>query len=252
MQNKLVNGDVVRMISFALTIMLTTSLIAWVVTQVLKFERSLSAAVVLTVMLMNAGNYGLPLVNFAFGSSALAYASIFFVAMSLLSYSLGTMVASIGTANIRQAFINMIKIPSLYATFIALIFSQNNWQLPLPVGRAVELLGNATIPAMLLVLGMQLHSATWSGHILPLLSAVTLRLLAAPLIAFGLSPLFGLSTPAHQAGILESSMPSAVLTIILATEYNTQPDFVTMVVLTSTLLSPIVLTPLIYVLGAAR
>jgi len=45
-------------------------------------------------------------------------------------------------------------------------------------------------------------------------------------------------------------MPTAVMMTILATEYNVEPSFVTTVVFTSTLLSPLTITPLLAYLGA--
>ena len=44
-------------------------------------------------------------------------------------------------------------------------------------------------------------------------------------------------------------MPSAVITIVIAAEYDVEPAFVTSVVITTTVVSPLVLTPLLsYVL----
>ena len=45
-------------------------------------------------------------------------------------------------------------------------------------------------------------------------------------------------------------MPWAVLSTILATEYDAEPVFVTTAVFVSTLLSPLTLTPLLLILGA--
>jgi len=249
--SQLDSSDMFRMMSFAITIMLICGLLAFLAGKALGLDRSLLAAVIVPAMLMNAGNYGLPLVDFAFGKDALAHASLFYVSMSLLSYSLGTLIASMGTTGLRQSLINMLKIPTLYAALLALVFANQGWNLPLPISRTVELMANATIPTMLVVLGMQLQAARWTGQFKALTAAVSVRMLAAPAAAFLLSPYFGLSGPAFQAGMLESAMPSAVLTIVLATEYQAQPAFVTFVVLVSTLLSPLTLTPLMYLLGAS-
>jgi hypothetical protein len=110
---------------------------------------------------------------------------------------------------------------------------------------------NATIPCMLVILGLQLSVARWTAQGKPLALAVGLRLLAGPLIALLLFPLFGLNQAAFQASILESAMPTAVLTTVLAAEFNTEPEFVTYSVFISTLLSPLTLTPIMYFLGAA-
>jgi predicted permease len=77
-----------------------------------------------------------------------------------------------------------------------------------------------------------------------------MRLLIAPLLAIGLSRLFRMSGPSYQAVVLEAAMPAAVLTTILATEFDAEPTFVTTVVLITTLLSPLTLTPLLAFLGA--
>lgn len=250
--SKLVSSDIVRMMAFAMSIMVVSGLLAFLIGKFFGFERSLLSAVVLPTMLMNSGNYGLPLVNFAFGEEALAHATLFYVTMSLLSYSVGTIVASMGSANLRQSMIAMLKIPSLYAALLALLFANQGWTLPVPVHRTVELLANATIPCMLVVLGMQLTTVRWTNQVKPLLTAVGTRMVVAPFLAFLLAPIFGLSGMAYNAGMLQSAMPSAVLTIVLATEYNAQPAFVTFVVLITTLLSPFTLTPLLYLLGVAH
>ena len=75
--------------------------------------------------------------------------------------------------------------------------------------------------------------------------AVTLSLVVAPLVALALASLLGLSGPTRQAGVALASMPVAVITTILALEFDVAPAFVTNAVFVSTLLSPLTLTPLI-------
>ena len=72
-----------------------------------------------------------------------------------------------------------------------------------------------------------------------------LALVVTPVLALGASHLFGLTGVARQAAIVQSGMPSAVLTTILALEFDVAPSFVTACVLTSTLASPITVTLLI-------
>jgi predicted permease len=76
-------------------------------------------------------------------------------------------------------------------------------------------------------------------------AAVTLSLVVAPLVALVVASLLGLTGPARQAAVVQASMPTAVVTTILALEYDVLPAFVTSVVLLATLLSPLTLTVLI-------
>jgi predicted permease len=98
---------------------------------------------------------------------------------------------------------------------------------------------------MILVLGMQLERATAPERPAVVWTAVLLSLLATPLVSLGLTSLLGLTGTARQAGVVLSSMPVAVVTTILAVEFDVAPTFVTNAVFISTLLSPLTLTPLI-------
>ncbi len=157
---------------------------------------------------------------------------------SVLTNTVGVVIASMGKSGFRQAVINMLKIPAIYALTFGVLFAHQRWELPLFLDRGVSLAANATIPCMLVLLGVQLQQAHWTGHTRALTTATTLRLLAAPAIAAGLSLVFGLHGPERQASILEAAMPSAVLCTILATEFDLEPSFVTSVVFVTTILSP--------------
>ncbi|HLE52865.1 MAG TPA: AEC family transporter [Anaerolineales bacterium] len=242
--------DVTRMAGFTLISVLTLGALTGLIGWMLRLERRILVAVLITTMFGNAGNYGLSLNLFAFGETALAHASLFFVTTSILVYTVGVVIASLGTTSLRNAVLGLFKVPVVYAVVIALLFNRLEWQLPLPLDRTVMIMANAAIPALLVLMGIQLHNSKWSDHILALGLTNFMRLVASPLLALGVSLLFRLEGPAFQAGILESAMPTAVMMTILATEYNVEPSFVTTVVFTSTLLSPFTITPLLAYLGA--
>jgi hypothetical protein len=248
--SQLSNQDILRTLVFALILFACIGVLTWLIGGVLRFERRTLAAVMITAMFMNAGNYGLPLTSFAFGEQALAFASIFFVINAMLTNTVGIVIASSGSTSIPRAIIGLIKFPAIYALTLGILFLQFDWQLPTGLDRSITLLSNAAIPCMLVLLGMQLVNIRLDGHVRPLIVTSSMRLLVAPALAFGLTKLFGMSGPAQQAVILEAGMPVAVLTTILATEFETEPSFVTTAVLVTTLLSPLTLTPLLALLGA--
>ena len=208
------------------------------------------AAVMICTMTINAGNYGLSLNLFAFGEEALAYASLFFVTSAIITYTVGVTIASMGKSSLAASLKGLLKIPAVYAVVLALIFIYMDWELPLPLSRSVSLLGDAAIPGMLLVLGLQLQNNHRTRNTRALVLANGMRLLGGMGIGFVMAAIFGLHGMAYNAGMLEASMPTAVLSTILATEYDAEPAFVTTAVFSSTLLSPLTLTPLLWILGA--
>ena len=134
------------------------------------------------------------------------------------------------------------------------------WGIEIPllpgIYQAVKFLSQAAIPVFMLVLGMQLGTADADPLprrlYLPLFLAGLTRLVLSPLLAWGLTLLLGLSGIAAQASILEAAMPSAVITVILATEFDTQPRLVSRVVLWTTLFSMVTLTLLLNLLNVDR
>lgn len=247
--SELDTGAILRMVGFAGANMLSIMIIGLLLGWLWRLERSMLVAIILTTTFTNSGNFGLSLNQFAFGEPALAQASLFFITNAVLIYSLGVFIASLGQASPKEALVGLLKVPAVYGLLFAMLVVRMDWQLPLSIERTTTLLGDAAIPGMLVLLGLQLQKVQWTGKVGALSLTNTLRLLVAPAIAFLWSLAFNLDGPARQAGVLEASMPTAVMTTILATEYDVEPSFVTAVVFSTTLLSPLTLTPLVAILG---
>jgi len=234
-----------RMALFAVCTVLGIGLIARLIMLPLRLDRATASACLIVVMFANGGNYGLPLTLFAFGQEALAYATVYFVTSVTLTYTVGIFLASSGQHSLRQALISVFKMPVVYGVALALVVILTRTTLPLPVMRPIQLLNNAAIPAMLLILGMQLERAVRPERPWLVGLATALRLVVSMALGFALAPMFGLSGVARQAGLIQAAMPTAVITTILALEYKLDSSFVTGVVFLSTLLSPFTLTVLI-------
>ncbi len=248
-ENQLKLGEAAVLVAFSLCFILTIGILTLLAGLLLKLERPALVSVLITTMFANTGNYGLPLVSFAFGEQALPYAGIYFVTMTLLFYTFGVFLASLGHMSFKEALIGLLKIPTLYAVLFAVLINMWNIEIPVPVARAIELAADGTIPVLLILLGTQLTQIQFSGNQRAMQLSVAFRLILAPLVALLFAALFGLQGFSRQASVTEASMPTMVSTTILATEYNLDFKLVTAVVFISTLLSPFTLTPLLVFLG---
>ena len=249
-QNHLTAGSMLRMGGFALATLGVLAAATALVARVMRWPRSVTAAVTLVVLLPNAGNFGLSVNLFAFGDRGLAEASVFFVTASIVTYTVGVLIASLGQAGIGEALAGLPRVPTIWAVIVAFVMVRTGGSLPFAVERTVDLLADACIPVFLVVLGMQLVGARWRGRLGPLALAAGMRLGVSVALALGMAAVFGLHGPARQAGLLQAAMPSAVINIILASQYDLEPGFVTSAVLITTVLCPLTLTPLLAILGA--
>jgi malate permease and related proteins len=94
--NSLPFGRIAIMMGYTVAGTLNIAGLAFLIGRVFRLNRGTLIIVVLTSMCMNTGNFGLPLVSFAFGQEALAYGSIYYVTNTMLLYTLGVIISSVG------------------------------------------------------------------------------------------------------------------------------------------------------------
>jgi len=227
-----------RMALFCVLLTAAMGLAAWLAAIPLRLDRQTFSSFLLVVMFSNSGNYALPVVLFAFGRDALGYASVYFVTSATLVYTVGVLVAASGRRSVRRALMGVARVPAIYAVVAAGVMMLTRATVPLAVMRPISMLSDAALPIMLLVMGMQLERAVRPTHPTAVAVAVGLSLLIGPIVGLGLSSLLGLTGPARQAAILLASMPAAVVTTVLALEFDLDPSFATSTVFVSTMLSP--------------
>lgn len=241
--------EAIGVISLTVCSVAIMGMITFLLGTLFKVERAALTSVLITTMFGNTGNYGLPLVSFAFGEKALSYAGIFFVTTTFLFYTVGVLIASLGHMNLKDALLGLLKIPTLYAVILAILINAFHLQIPGPIDRAVQLAAGGSIPLMLILLGVELTRVELKANLRAMQLSVLLRLLIAPVVALILAALFGMQTVARQGSVTEASMPAMVSSTVLATEYQLDSKLVTAVVFISTLLSPLTLTPLLVFLA---
>jgi len=195
-----------------------------------------------SVAFPNAGNLGLPLALYAFGTEGLGYAIVFFAISSIGNHSIGQALAA-GTANWRA----LARMPMLYAIILGLAVTYFRIEPPTWIGNTLGLIGNLTIPVMLLMLGgtlAKLQIATLPRAIA--LSA--LRIGCGAVIGAVVAYLFDLPDPAKAVFILQCAMPVAVYCYMYAQRWNSEPEEVAGLVFFSTVASCVTVPVLLSVL----
>lgn len=235
----------IAFVSLGVTILVAA--VAYLTGRTLRLDRHTLATLVVAATFGNAGNFGLAVSKFAFGDAALSQAVVYYVFNSLAVYTLGVAVAASGKRAWRDVIRHGLVLPTTLAVLIAALMRLIGLSTPPPLERAVGLLSQAAIPVMLMLLGLQLAGIKEFPRAqlgLMVLAALS-QLVLAPLLTLGLALALQLNGVTLQAVVAESAMPTAVITTILAVEYDLDVTLVSGTVVLSTLLSPVTLTPLI-------
>ena len=242
-------GQAITTVEFTAAVIAIMGVLAFIFGKIFQLERPQLLAVILTVAFGNTGNYGLPLVKFAFGDEALAVASIFYVTTTILFNTVGVIIASLGNTDLKSAILGVFKLPIVYGVILALLVKATGFQIPVPLSRTIEIAANGAIPLMIVLLGLELTKIQWSHSFRALGVGVLTKLILGPIVGLLLASLFGLQGHSHQGSVIEAAMPAAVANTVIAAEYKLEPSLVTAIVFLGTILSPLTLTPLIVFLS---
>lgn len=226
-----------RMVGFITLVYAGTIIIAFVTARLLRRPAAMTAAYVMIAAFGNVGNFGLPIVQFAEGPEALGLATLYFLANLVLAFIVCVTAANFSRGINLGMVGRVFRTPALIALAPALAVNGLNISLPAVVTRPLELLSAALIPTMLIVLGAQLSEAGIPRLNRDMLISSAIRLIGGPLIAFSTVGWFALPPLERNVGILQASMPTAVLVSIIAMENRLLPEFVTATVLFSNVIS---------------
>jgi hypothetical protein len=191
------------------------------------------------VVFSNAGNLGLPLCLFAFGQEGLGLAVGYYLVGSVSQFVFGPLVQG------RQsAWRTLRTTPMIYAALAGVALLATGAAMPKWLSNSVGLMAGMAIPLMLLALGHSLASITVQRAPVSV-GLATARLGLGFAAGWGLSEAFGLTGTVRGVFLIESAMPVAVFSYLLAARYDRHPQDAAGAVLVSTLASFLTLPALL-------
>jgi len=237
LKNPIPGGTIFQIIIFSLLLFGILLGIAVLVARLLKLDSVSRHGFLLGSVLVNAGNMGIPIILFAFGEAGLAIAVIFLMINIITNATLGVFIAAGASSRPSQAIKQIFLLPAVYTIAGGIFVQQLHIVVPPFLFDSLKMLGDASIPVNMLLLGAQLAQTQASRQVGPTLLAGAIRLLITPVIAFALTTGLNLTGLTQKVLILQTSMPTAVYAAILAAKFQARPDFTSGVVLFTTLAS---------------
>ncbi len=218
-----------------------------VAARLLQLDPQNAAAFHLGVLFGNVVNVGFPVLLLAYGQAALERGLVYAIVMQILLQSLGVFIAARGQANVREAMGRVWLMPGLWALIVGLMVNFARVDLPAYIYDPIKMVGDSLVPFLLLLLGMQLTRASFRGHLGAASVATAMRLVVGAVSAIGIASAMGLQGVTRQTVIVESGMPSAIFGVVLAQEFNTAPELITVIITISSIASMVTLTVLLAV-----
>jgi predicted permease len=194
----------------------------------------------------NTGNIGIPLGIALFGMESVIYTTLINIANVFVVYILGVYIYSRGSFSIKKSLLNIIKIPIMPASIIAILVNINGVEIPVQIQEFFKMGAYAGIVLQLFLLGTFLYGIQITSIKKSIfISVMSQKFILIPLASIIILSFTELSLFVQGIIIMEMMVPLAVANINLASLYDCKPKVVTTLILLSTLL----FIPILFVLS---
>ncbi|KEQ26661.1 AEC family transporter [Paenibacillus tyrfis] len=204
-----------------------------------------------SVIFYNSANYAIPLNQLVFVGDAftLSIQIIIMMMQSLLPNTYGIYAVNASKRNdMRQTLRTILTLPVIYIIPIAFLMKGLHIPIPGPVYTPINYVSDAFIATALLTLGVQLGSMKWTFNLTDVLLSNVLRLCVGPAVGFLIVMLMGIEGVMAQALVLSCAVPTSLSSVLIAVEYDNEPEFSSQAVFSSTIFSIFTVTLVIYLI----
>lgn len=191
----------------------------------------------------NTGYFGLPVAIALFDEKTVAIYIILILGVTIFESTLGMYIAAKGHYSAKEAFTKVLRIPTIYAFFLGLLFHILQVPMPAVFWDFIGDIRGAYIVLGMMIIGLGLAAMPHFKLDFTFISMAFLaKFVAWPAAVFSFiwldNAMLHLYTPqVHQALILLAIVPMPANSVVIATLFNTHPEKTASAVLLSTLLA---------------
>ncbi|MFD9935039.1 AEC family transporter [Streptomyces massasporeus] len=204
---------------------------------------------------VNSGNLGIPIAVYVLGDASLVAPVLLFQLVGVTPVALTVLdLASGGEKRpLWQRLLTPLRNPIALGSLAGVAVSASGLTLPGPLMDPLTLIGNMSVPAVLLAFGISLRGSTLplrGAERAPVLLAVALKSVFQPLVAYALAAgVFGLRGALLLDVVVTSALPAAQNLFTYASSYRVGEVLAREAILLSTVLAVPVLVVVAAVLG---
>lgn len=247
-QSKIRGDTLLQILSFLVLQSFCLMVFSTGIAKMAKFESSLSSTFKNSVVLVNSGNYGLPVSQVVFQQNPLGQSIqvVVMIFQNLLTYTYG-LFNSVSVEKAKfQAIKAFLKNPVFYAFLFGVFLNAVSIRIPEFLWTPIKNTSNAFIAIALVTLGAQSAFLKIRSFSLPLVLSLIGRLIFSPCMALIIILTLKLDGITAQSLLIASSFPTSRNSSLFALEYGNHPEYAAQAVLLSTLFSMMTVTTVIF------
>ena len=224
-------------------------IVAYLYCRACNYSKKTTWTIMIAASIMNTGFIGFPVSLGVFGNEGFLNAVFFDLSTSLLVVVYGIVLARQFGGNTREVLKKAVFFMPIWGVIFGLIFNVFDIPLTYTVDSILNYFGNATIPLIMLSIGLSLDFRNVGQNLKDSLVVSIIKLVISPLIIFVLATWLNISGTALNIAVLEAGMSTAGNALVLAIEYGLDADLMGSMIFTNVVLSIFSLTAIISLLG---
>lgn len=221
-----------------------------IVMRVRGYKGGMRSAMRNSVIFYNSANYAIPLNQLVFVGDpfTLSIQIIIMMMQSLIPNTYGVYSVNAHRQKLKDTMKTILSMPIIYVIPIALFMRGFHIPVPHPIYISIDYIAKGFIATALTTLGVQLGSMKWELKLRDVAISNILRLCVGPLLGFLIVLAFGFQGDMAKALILSCAVPTSLSSVLLAVEFDNEPEFSSQAVFSSTVFSIFTVTFVIYLI----
>jgi predicted permease len=192
---------------------------------------------IVTSIIANTGNLGIPLGLMLFGKESIIYTTFINIANIFLVYIVGVFFYSRGRYSVKESLLNIVKLPIIWFTTLAIVLNLLGLQYPKELLKPLEMGAYASMVLQLVIFGIYLNSVQISSIDLKMLvSSILFRFILVPTLSILILTILLIDGLVYKVLLLELIVPIAVNNVNLAALYSCKPKKVALLTFVSSVI----------------
>jgi predicted permease len=253
-ESKITAADFFKVLLFFCIYLFALLIVVEIINRIRQYAAGMRSAMRNSIIFYNSANYAIPLNQLVFKNdpTAVSIQLIIMIFQNILPNTYGVYSVNAHKQQFRKTLRTILSLPSIYVIPLAMVLRGLNVEVPEPLYIPINYIAAAFIATALVTLGVQLGTMKWKIQFSDVLLSNMIRLCAGPVLGAvvlaGMYLFTDVDTIVMQALILSCAVPTSLSSVLLAVEFENEPEFASQAVFTSTLFSIVTVTAVIFLL----
>jgi predicted permease len=220
-----VDLDIVKAPFIFLSIVFIIFVISLFISKPLFKDRQDRSIFIVTSIIGNTGNLGIPIGLMLFGKESVIYTTLINIVNIFLVYIIGVFFYSLGNYSVKSSLVNVLKLPAIWFVALALILNLSGFKYPSGFELPLKMGAYATMVIQLFIFGAYLKGVEFKSVDWRLFWSVNIfKYLLIPIVALSFLSLIEIERLVYNVILLELIVPIAVMNVNLASLYSCKPQ----------------------------